>query len=136
MELLIKYALSWLGTPYIWGGQSRYGVDCSGLVQSILHSVGAAPQGDYTSQGLYLYFLAQGVKQSSPKAGSLIFYGTSERIIHVAFALDDFRVIEAGGGTSKVKTVEDAISVGAYVRIRPYNYRKDVYAIITPRYQF
>lgn len=136
MEFLIKYALSWLGTPYIWGGQSRSGVDCSGLVQVILQSVGASPSNDYTAHGLYLHFAANGTQLKEPKEGAIIFYGTHDRMIHVAFALNDWQIIEAGSGNSKIKTVEEAQTANAYVRIRPYNYRKDVYAIFMPRYQF
>ena len=134
MEFLIKYALSWLGTPYIWGGQSRGGVDCSGLVQVILQSAGASPQSDYTAHGLYLHFLANGSILKEPKEGAVIFYGTSDRMIHTAFCLNDWQIIEAGGGNSKIKTVEEAQAANAYVRIRPYDYRKDIYAIIMPRY--
>lgn len=136
MDILIKYALSWLGVPYIWGGQSRGGVDCSGLVQCILQSVGSSPHGDYTSHGLYLHFLEHGELLSEPKEGAICFYGTSERMIHVAFCVDDWRIIEAGSGNSRIRTVEDAKASNAFVRIRPVAYRKDLYAIVMPKYRF
>lgn len=136
MDILIKYALSWLGIPYIWGGQSRSGVDCSGLVQCILQSVGASPTNDYSAHGLYLYFLAHGHQLTEPVAGAICFYGTEDRMIHVAFCVDDWRIIEAGSGNSKIKSVEDAKAANAFVRIRPVAYRKDLYAILMPRYSF
>lgn len=37
---LVSNALSYLGTPYVWGGNGRSGVDCSGLVQQVYKSMG------------------------------------------------------------------------------------------------
>ncbi|HSK13663.1 MAG TPA: NlpC/P60 family protein, partial [Phnomibacter sp.] len=34
-EAIIHYARQFLGTPYLWGGRSRYGMDCSGLTQTV-----------------------------------------------------------------------------------------------------
>jgi cell wall-associated NlpC family hydrolase len=37
---LLQYAMSFLGTPYVWGGTSRSGSDCSGFVQQVWGAVG------------------------------------------------------------------------------------------------
>lgn len=37
---MVAEAQSYLGTPYVWGGTSRYGVDCSGLIQSVYANLG------------------------------------------------------------------------------------------------
>lgn len=135
-KYLEAYALSFLGKPYIWGGDDPSGFDCSGLVIELLQSVGEFPlKQDTTAQGLYDYF--EGLKSSLlavPRFGSLVFYGESNRkITHVAFALDHTRIIEAGGGGPHVKTYEDAIKYNAFIRIRLYNHRK-VAAILRPYY--
>ena len=135
MELLRQYAMSFIGLPYIWGGDDAIkGFDCSGLVQEILSSIGVDPRGDQTAQGLYNYFRDHGVHNSTG-LGALCFYGVSHsRIVHVGFALDSLRMIEAGGGGSKTTSVSKAEKDNAYVRIRPIRSRKDFFAIIKPNY--
>lgn len=137
MKLLEFYALKQVGKPYIWGGDDPMkGFDCSGLVIEILKSCGMLPNKfDTTAQGLYDLFLPLGI--SSERAlGSLIFYGRgTEMIKHVAFGLDNFRMLEAGGGGSKVLTVADAIKYNAFSRIRPIANRSDLVAVIMPKYE-
>ena len=36
----VAEARSWIGTPYVWGGESRSGVDCSGLTQAVFGNLG------------------------------------------------------------------------------------------------
>lgn len=134
MQYLIAYAFEYVGTPYRWGGETHEGIDCSGLVQEILMSVGIDPEGDQTAQGLYDYFV-QNSGGTEIGAGSLAFYGRSIReITHVAFMIDKYRVIEAGGGGSKTLTKDDAIKQNAFVRVRALKRRKDLVAIVNPKY--
>lgn len=135
MELLRNYALRFVGTPYTWGGDdSIYGYDCSGFIQELLSSVGMDPPGDQTAQALYNFFDKNG-KYNSYGVGALAFYGKSvTEIIHVAMMVDQWRIIEAGGGGSKTKTKEEAARDNAYVRIRLLKHRPDLVAVIKPRY--
>jgi cell wall-associated NlpC family hydrolase len=137
MITLLLYAQSYLGVPYVWGGHNRFtGLDCSGYIQLVLRSVGEDPDGDQTAQTLYNHFRQVGSIYSSPKQGALVFYGKSEKAItHVALAIDNSRVIEAGGGGSNHKTLEACRKSGACVRIRPVNHRKDLVAIVMPQYK-
>jgi cell wall-associated NlpC family hydrolase len=137
MITLLLYAQSFLGVPYVWGGHNRFtGLDCSGFVQLVLDSVGEDPAGDQTAQTLYSHFRQVGSIYSSPKAGALLFYGEStEEITHVAMALDTVRVIEAGGGGRSHKDFEACKRTGACVRIKPYNHRNDLVAIVMPEYK-
>lgn len=133
MELLLAYAFSWLGVPYKWGGSGRDGIDCSGLVQELLKSVGIAPPVDSNCQALFEYYSTRGQQIPLPKAGALVFYG-KDRMTHIALAIDDTRIVEAGGGDSKVNTRADAIARNAWVRVRTFDHRSDVSAIIMPNY--
>ena len=136
-DLAVLYARSFLGLPYIWGGDDPVvGFDCSGLVQEILAGVGIDPTGDQTAQGLHDFFFSRaGTAVSAPGPGALIFFGASKRqITHIGFMLDEFHMIEAGGGGSKTLTPSDASKQNAYVRIRPISRRTDCVAILNPAY--
>ncbi len=134
---LIAYAWTWLHVPYKWGGETIDGVDCSGLVQNILATAGEDPAGDQTAQGLYYHFRKEGNILRKPQGGALVFYGTSEhRITHVAFAVDNVRVLEAGGGGRDVQTRTEAMRSKAWVRVRPWAKRGDVIAVIMPEYKY
>ncbi len=90
----VSVAESLIGTPYIWGGNSRAGVDCSGLVQLALHAAGRACPGDSDMQ--------QGLGQTIPedgalRRGDLLFWKG-----HVALAVDGERLIHANGHTMSV----------------------------------
>lgn len=138
-QTLYEYALSHLGTPYRWGGDDpMQGYDCSGFVQELMRSVGLLDQRqDLTAQGIFYHFekSTNGSYQVGCQFGSLVFYGSSvNRITHIAFGLDAYRVIEAGGGNSSTKDVEDAARQNAFVRIRPFDHRKYRVSIIKPFY--
>jgi len=134
MKTLINYAHSFVGKPYIWGGDDPIlGFDCSGLVQEILSSVGMDPPGDQTANALYMFFMAQ-PHTTQAKAGSLVFYGKVPNVTHVGFMVDKWRMIEAGGGGSSTKTGADAAAQNAYIRIRPIQRRNDLIGIIHPNY--
>lgn len=136
ISIIKEYALSFLLKPYRWAGDDFSGIDCSGLVQEILMAAGIDPVGDQTAQTLFNYFMdPKNGKTGEPQLGALAFYGESHmKITHVAFCMSSFLMIEAGGGGSKVNTVQDAIATNAFVRIRPILRRKDLIACILPKY--
>jgi cell wall-associated NlpC family hydrolase len=136
MDLLKAYAFSLIGIPYRWGGENPIsGFDCSGLVQELLKSVGLDPPGDQTAQALYDYFEKNG-SVNAWGLGALAFYGEDvTKIIHVAFCLDQYLMIEAGGGGSDTVSRDIADKRNAFVRMRPIKYRKDFLYVIKPYYR-
>lgn len=130
-EQMISYSLRFIGVPYIWGGNHpALGYDCSGFVQEILASVGLDPRGDQSAQTLYTE-LKQGNWKEGLQPGSLLFFGNGPyQITHVALALSNDQMIEAGGGGHKCIVKEDSIRENAFIRIRPI--RKDLVSAIYP----
>lgn len=136
MDLLVQYALSFVGVPYRWGGSTPMsGLDCSGLVQLILKAAGEDPPDDQTAQALYIHFMKNGLIVPIG-AGSLAFYGKDTRSVsHVAFCIDQYRVIEASGGNSRTRKIQDAIDHEAFVKVSLVDKRKDFLCTIKPQYK-
>lgn len=130
---IADYALKFVGRPYIWGGDGSGkcdgGFDCSGLVLECLWAFGILPQGDMTAQGIYDKLYAMNwhhVTQRKPD--DILFFGKdASHITHVAIAIGNGLMVEAGGCGSKCKTA--ATSTGM-VRVRPISWRKDLVAAL------
>lgn len=135
MKLIYDTALRLVGCPYVYGGDTPMGLDCSGLVQILLAVGGADLPGDQTAHNLFDYFSQpENYLSREPQLGALIFFGNPrKKIHHVGMCLDRRRMIEAGGGGEHIKTVQDAIQARAFVRIVPLRF-KDLAGIFMPEY--
>lgn len=131
---LTEYLSKFIGRCYIWGGNgsgaTHGGFDCSGLVLEGLWALGLYSGTDTTAQGLYNNLVKSAtwgeVNIDHANDGDLLFFGKStSKITHVAVALGDGLMLEAGGGGSKCTT--EANSTG-FVRVRPI--RSDVVACV------
>ncbi len=94
-DLIIEYALMYYNTPYLWGGRSPYGIDCSGLVQMVYRMAGMDIPRDASAQvtcGQNLSF----VEEALP--GDLAFFGDDMgAITHVGILWKQNRIIHASG---------------------------------------
>ena len=92
---LIDTAMLYLNSPYLWGGKSPFGIDCSGFVQMVYKIVGIKLFRDayeQAKQGQALSF----IEESEP--GDLAFFDNEEgKIIHVGLMMKDNYIIHAHG---------------------------------------
>lgn len=82
--ILVQSAEQWIGTPYVWGGNSSYGYDCSGFVYTICRANGYSLARDSKDQVAY----GQAVALNELESGDLLFFANDEgreNIHHVGF---------------------------------------------------
>lgn len=137
MDHLLPIWLQYLSIPYVYGGKSPLnGLDCSGLSRILLLAGGIViPKEIQSAQHQHDYFgdLNNHTDQKI-RCGTLIFYGTYQKVHHVAMAIDSYRHIEAGHGDSSIKTVEDAVVHNAYSRVSAIRFNADFFACFFPDY--
>lgn len=137
-ELLCVYASQFIGKSYLWGGDDPIlGFDCSGLIQECLASIGADPAHDQNAQMLYEQLKNYNCRPQggSFEQGDLVFFGESlDQITHVALMVNNFQMLEAGGGGPSITDSALAAKANAFIRIRPVMNRKDFVGSLTLDY--
>lgn len=92
---ILNTAFLFLNAPYLWGGKSPFGIDCSGLVQVVYKINGYKFPRDAYQQvelGQSLSFVEEA------QAGDLAYFDNEEgRIVHVGILIDSEKIIHASG---------------------------------------
>jgi gamma-D-glutamyl-L-lysine dipeptidyl-peptidase len=95
IEPIETLAKRWMHTPYLWGGRSIFGIDCSGFTQNVFKMYGIALHRDayqQAEQGTLVNFIEE------VQPGDLAFFDNEEEhIIHVGIILDKQSIIHASG---------------------------------------
>ena len=114
-----QVALSYLNTPYLWGGDDPSGIDCSGFVLNCLRSIGfVGAKEDMTADTMWKKWKAKEI--SAPQEMALIFYFRPDGVArHVTICLDQWFEIGADGGGSQVTNIAEAWKANAFVKISP-----------------
>jgi hypothetical protein len=95
LQQVCGIALNFLGSPYLWGGRTFFGVDCSGFVQVLLRLAGIFLPRDSSQQAL----LGEEVSfQDYALPGDIAFFdNTDGQIVHVGIIPGPGRIIHASG---------------------------------------
>jgi gamma-D-glutamyl-L-lysine dipeptidyl-peptidase len=92
--LIEKLVQPWLNAPYLWGGRTPLGVDCSGFVQVNFKLLGIELPRDAWQQAQS----GEPVnKLTDARTGDLVFFDDKEEIVHVGILLNNETVIHASG---------------------------------------
>ena len=101
---IAKIAKSFLNVPYLWGGKTHFGIDCSGFSQTVFKLLGVKLKRDayqQAEQGQTVDFLV------AAQAGDLAFFDNEEgRITHVGIMLSNSEIIHASGKV-KIDRIDD-----------------------------
>jgi gamma-D-glutamyl-L-lysine dipeptidyl-peptidase len=104
----LKTAESFIGIPYLWGGTTALGLDCSGLVQQVYRLNGVALPRDADQQAML------GRRVEKARAGDLMFFG-ADSVTHVALATNATEFIHApmkGGVVERSRLGDDRKLLG------------------------
>lgn len=107
-EFIKQIAYKYLNAPYLWGGKTPFGTDCSGFTQMVYKIAGYRLNRDASEQAL------QGTKVEKFEdalPGDLCFFGTKTKITHVGILLAENKIIHASG---KVR-IDDISEQGIHI---------------------
>lgn len=129
-----------LHTPYIWGGNDPWGIDCSGLAIAGLMGVGSVPWGwDATASGLLNWSKTNGflISEENAKEGCLVFFGLPPTHVEVVWRHPDLSIGASGGGSKNVadsnfSAINLASKTDAYVKVHPWKRRPGPYTFADP----
>lgn len=104
---LVRFAKQFLGKPYLWGGRSGFGPDCSGFTSTIYQAHGITIPRDADAQALD--GAASKVAKPDLRRGDLLFYADkhgSGHIYHVAMYIGGGKMIEAYDSGTPVRVTK------------------------------
>ena len=111
-QAIVNTAKKYLGVPYVWGGTSPKGFDCSGLVQYVCSQNGiSVPRVAASQKGA-----GKSVSRANLQPGDLVFFGNGGRISHVGIYVGNGNMIHAPqtGDVVKISSINSSYRVARY----------------------
>jgi len=95
IDELVRVSKLFINSPYLWGGRSPFGIDCSGLAQVVYKIIGIGIPRD-AGQQVKLGETVDFINMAQP--GDLAFFDNDEEIItHVGIIIDNGKIIHSSG---------------------------------------
>jgi cell wall-associated NlpC family hydrolase len=117
---IVALSTSYLNVPYLWGGKSVFGIDCSGFSQQVFRYFGKKlprDSGDQAKLGEDVGFLAE------TRAGDLAFFNNAEgTITHVGILLNNHEIIHASGKV-RIDTIDQWGIINRDTELRTHTLR-------------
>ena len=107
---ITRTALEYLGTPYVYAGVSREGVDCSGLVYRVYRDV----TGESLPRRVVDLLDAGEAVPAEPQPGDLVFFDTTGGPSHVGIYLGESRVVHAASAGPRTGVTIDSLTTSYY----------------------
>ncbi|MDR3697498.1 C40 family peptidase [Mucilaginibacter sp.] len=102
-ENLLVTATSFLNAPYLWGGRTHFGIDCSGFTQAVFKLQGVNLLRDASMQAEHGYTVTS---LNDTRLGDLAFFDNTEgKVVHVGIMLNNEKIIHASGKV-KIDTID------------------------------
>lgn len=102
VDEMLAFGRMFIGVPYLWGGVTACGLDCSGFAQLCCRYAGVALLRDADQQYASIPYT---VERGNLRAGDLAFFARDGRIVHVGLMLDASHILHADGSVRHQVTI-------------------------------
>ena len=106
-DFIEQIGKKYLNSPYLWGGKSPYGIDCSGFTQMVYRIAGYPIPRDSTQQA-NSGRLVKGFDAARP-GDLIVFADSSDKIDHVGILLEEDKILHASGRVRKDSLLSEGI---------------------------